>query len=136
MKKSTIDLTTAAAALVFLSVVVFPAARLPAASQSGGDWDAGADVFDTYCSDCHSLSAKGTNRKGPTLYGMMGRRAGTVPGYEYSPRMKSSGIIWSPATLDAYLANPRGMVPGGKMKKGLRKPADRANVIAFLARPE
>lgn len=135
MKTSSINLTMVAAALLFLGVAALPIARLPAAS-SGGDWDAGADVFDTYCSDCHSISPKGTNRKGPTLYGVMGRRAGSVPGYDHSPGMRSSGIVWNPATLEAYLANPRGVVPGGKMKKGLRKPVDRANVIAFLARPE
>ena len=99
------------------------------------DWDAGADVFDTYCSDCHSVSPKGTNRKGPSLFRVMGRRAGTLPGFDYSPRMRASGIVWNAGTLDAYLANPGGVIPGGKMKKGLPKPADRANVIEFLSRP-
>lgn len=66
----------------------------------------------------------------------MGRRAGTAPSYAYSRAMATSGIVWSPATLDAYLVNPRATVPGGKMRKGLPKAAARANVIAFLARPE
>ena len=128
------NLTLAAVTLLSIGVASFSAARLPAAT-SGGNWDAGADVFDTYCSDCHNFSPRGANRKGPTLYQVMGKRAGTVPGFAYSRGMKSSGIIWNPATLDAYLANPRGMIPDGKMRKGLRKAMDRANVIAFLARP-
>jgi cytochrome c len=122
-----------AISLAFLSLALL--ARAPVAGAFQADPDAGGDVFDTYCSDCHSVSAKGTNRKGPTLYRVMGRRAGTVPGFAYSQGMRASGIIWNPATLNAYLANPRGMIRDGKMTKGLPKPADRANVIAFLANP-
>lgn len=130
------DMTVVAGtALVGVAMIVIPLASLPAAA-SGGDWDSGADVFDTYCSDCHSVSPKGSNRKGPTLFQVMGRRAGAAPGYAYSPAMKSSAIVWNPGTLNAYLANPQVSVPGGKMKKGLKRPADRANVIAFLARPK
>ena len=128
-------ISAAAVGVVVAALFVMPLASLPAASVAG-DWDAGGDVFDTYCSDCHSLSAKGTNRKGPTLYRVMGRRAGIIGGYSYSKGMAKSGIVWNPTTLNAYLANPRGMIPDGKMKKGLAKPADRANVITFLARPE
>lgn len=123
-----------AAVAVAAGMVIVPLASVPAAA-SGGDWDAGSDVFDTYCSDCHSASPKGSNRKGPTLYRLMGRRAGTIGGFDYSAGMRSSGIVWNPATLNAYLANPRGVIHDGKMKKGLPKPEDRANVIAFLARP-
>src|SRR5262245_39969704 len=122
----------AVAAVLF----VIPMTSVPAATAFQGDWDAGSDVFDTYCSDCHSISPKGTNRKGPTLYQVMGRRAGSVPGFEYSAGMRSSGIVWNPATLNAYLANPRATIPDGKMKKGLPKAADRANVITFLGRPD
>ena len=98
--------------------------------------EAGADAFDRYCSDCHSVSPKLTNRKGPTLFGIFGRRAGTVNGFDYSARMRASGIVWNASNLNAYLANPQAVVPGGKMKKGLPGAADRANVIAFLSHPE
>lgn len=125
----------AAAAILLAGLALVPAARLSAA-QAGGDPEAGGDVFDTYCSDCHSVSPKGTNRKGPSLYRVMGRRAGTVGGFDYSAGMRSSGIVWNPASLNAYLANPTGVIRDGKMKKGLPRPADRANVIAFLARPD
>jgi cytochrome c len=129
-------LAIAASALPLATVALIVPARSPAAAIMVADWDAGSDVFDTYCSDCHSVSAKGSNRKGPILYRVMGRRAGTVPGFDYSAGMRSSGIVWNPATLNAYLANPRGLIKDGKMSKGLPKPADRANVIEFLSRPE
>lgn len=135
MRQKTDSLIVGAAALVAAGLFVIPLASLPAAAP-GGDWEAGADVFDTYCSDCHSVSPKGTNRKGPTLFRVMGRRAGTVGGFDYSQGMRSSGIVWNPSSLNAYLANPRGLIKDGKMKKGLPKPQDRANVIAFLANPK
>jgi cytochrome c len=121
-----------------LTAVIFAAAAgLPHGGvRAAGDHEVGADVFDAYCSDCHSVSAKGTNRKGPTLYGVMGRRAGVIGGFDYSQGMRASGIVWSPQTLNAYLANPRGLIRDGKMKKGLPKPEDRANVIAYLQRPD
>ena len=110
---------------------------IPSRSASAGDPEAGGDAFDSYCSDCHSVSPKGTNKKGPSLYKVIGRHAGTVPGFAYSPQMKASGIVWTPDKLAAYLANPKAVVPSGIMKfKGLPKPADRANVIAYLANPD
>lgn len=125
-------LALGAAALPMALAIV---ARPPMAIAMQADPEAGGDVFDTYCIDCHSVSPKGTNRKGPALFHVMGRRAGTVPGFNYSLGMKASGIVWGPASLNAYLANPVGVIKDGKMKKGLPKPADRANVIAFLANP-
>ncbi len=110
---------------------------MPAWSQPAGDVDAGGDVFDSYCSDCHSVSPRGTNKKGPSLYRVIGRKAGTISGFSYSAQMKASGIVWTPDKIAAYLANPKAVVPGGIMKfKGLAKPADRANVIAYLANPD
>ncbi|KPL66784.1 hypothetical protein SZ64_00890 [Erythrobacter sp. SG61-1L] len=110
---------------------------MPARSQPAGDADAGGDVFDSYCSDCHSVSPKGTNKKGPSLYKVIGRKAGAISAFSYSAPMKSSGIAWTPDKIAAYLANPKAVVPGGTMKfKGLAKPADRANVIAYLANPD
>jgi cytochrome c len=123
-------------ALCALAGTFLLAALPPAGLRAAGDHEAGADVFDTYCSDCHSISPRGSNRKGPTLYRVMGRRAGTIPGFQYSQGMAKSGLIWNPQNLDAYLANPRGMFADGKMKKALPKPADRANVIAYLERPD
>lgn len=74
-----------------------------------------------------------TNRIGPHLVGIVGRRAGAVPDYKYSAALASSGIVWTEANLDAFLADPRGFVPGTKTPfLGLDDPDDRADVIAFL----
>lgn len=115
-------------------IIVMPVSFLRA--QTVGDPNAGGDVFESYCSDCHSVSARGTNKKGPSLYHVVGRRAGIVPGFAYSPQMRSSGIIWTQDRLAVYLANPKAVVPNGIMKfKGLQRPQDRANIVAFLRSP-
>jgi len=125
------------AILAPVAILFAGAAAVPAFSQSAGDADEGADVFDSYCGDCHSVSPRGINKKGPTLYRIVGRRAGTEPAFRYSAQMAGSGIVWSPDRLAAYLANPRAVVPQGIMKfKGLPRPADRANVIAYLRNPD
>jgi cytochrome c len=64
---------------------------------------------------------------------VVGRRAGAVKGYAYSPALKASGIVWTPAMLDRWLQGPQKLVPGAKMYFTLPKPQDRADVIAYLA---
>jgi cytochrome c len=92
----------------------------------------GRDSFLTHCSDCHSTRA-GKNGKGPSLAGIVGRRAGTVPGYEYSDANRGSAITWTPEVLQKYLENPRGYLPGTKMKfKGVGDAGERAALVAFL----
>lgn len=118
------------------SVLVAGLAATPAFSQADGDADAGADLFDSYCADCHSVSPRGLNKKGPTLFHVLGRRAGTSPGFRFSAQMTGSGIVWTPERIGAYLANPKAVVPQGIMKfKGMPKAQDRANVIAYLRNP-
>jgi cytochrome c len=110
------------------------AAGLLSAPLFAADAGNGEDLFDTNCGDCHSLSAKVMNRKGPSLYHLIGRKAASLGGFKYSAAMAKSGISWTPQELDAYLAAPKGKVPGGIMKfKGLSKASDRADVIAYLA---
>ena len=93
--------------------------------------EAGRKVFDQ-CRDCHSL-APSHNGRGPTLYHLFGRRAGSVPGYVYSPAMKNSVIVWTAGTLDRYLQNPRAFLPGSKMTSpDIKDPRDRKNLLAFL----
>ena len=99
-----------------------------------GDASRGADLFDESCSECHSVAANLHNKNGPSLYRVIGRKVATVPGFAYSPSLAGTGVVWSPASLDGYLANPKKLAPQGKMKfEGLSKPGDRADVIAFLA---
>jgi cytochrome c len=83
------------------------------------------------CMGCHSLDQ---NDVGPRHRGVVGRKAGTVPGYRYSDALAHSGIVWTPANLDRWLSGPQAMVPGAKMFFHLTQARDRADVIAYLAK--
>ena len=101
------------------------------AAYAAGDAKAGAEVFKK-CALCHSPDA-GVNKVGPSLHGVVGRHSASLQNYAYSPAMKSANKTWDAATLDAYLADPRAMVPGTKMIfPGLKSETDRQNVIAYL----
>jgi cytochrome c len=100
-------------------------------AQFPGDAAAGESVF-VQCKTCH-VTEPGVNRIGPSLHGIVGRPAGQVAGYTYSPANKNSGITWSPEKLFQYLENPQRVVPGTKMAfAGLPDPQKRANLIAWL----
>ncbi len=103
-----------------------------AAAGAAGDPAAGAKLF-RKCMICHSADAP-KSVWGPHLVGIIGRPAASVEGFRgYSKAMKASGIVWDEATLDAYLADPRALVPHTSMAfPGLKKEEDRANVIAYL----
>lgn len=99
-----------------------------------GDAAHGKTVF-AQCQACHSLEA-GKNMIGPSLAGVVGRKAGTEAGYTYSAANKNSGITWSAEKLFQYLEKPARVVPGTKMSfAGLPKAQDRADVIAYLKAP-
>ena len=92
----------------------------------------GGDVFAEECAECHSVR-EGKNKKGPSMFGVVGRKAAAVPDAVYSDALKGSGLTWTPDKLDAYLAAPKKFVPGGKMKyDGLADAAARADIIAYL----
>ena len=87
---------------------------------------AGEKIFKAQCGICHTVVA-GENRIGPTLFGVVGRPAGSVPGFNYTADHKKLGITWDAATLDKYLTNPRAMVPDTSMVyAGLKDDAERA----------
>lgn len=92
----------------------------------------GAQVFRA-CAGCHSLEP-GHNLSGPSLAGVIGRKAGSAPSFlRYSAALKSSAINWTPQTLDAWLANPAAFIPGNAMPfKGLPDPKARSDLVAFL----
>ncbi|HTN15810.1 MAG TPA: c-type cytochrome [Sphingomonadaceae bacterium] len=91
-----------------------------------------APVGFNMCKACHSVE-KGKHGIGPSLAGIYGTKAGDIPGYEFSKPMKESGLKWDEATLDKYLTDPRGTVPGTKMSfAGLKDEAKRKDVIAYL----
>jgi cytochrome c len=102
----------------------------PAHAQNA---DNGQKVYRQLCNICHDVVA-GKNRVGPTLFGVVGRKAGTEAGFTYSDGMKGSGLTWDAATLDRYLADPRGVVPGTKMTYGgLKNDEQRRDLIAYLS---
>lgn len=118
--------------MVRATVAALLLASGPAFAQASGDPAAGEKTFNQ-CKACHTIEA-GKNRVGPSLHGVVGRKAGSVEGFAYSPAMKASGITWTSEALDKYLADPKGAIPGNKMAfAGLKKPEDRANVIAYLS---
>jgi cytochrome c len=103
------------------------------AAQAAGDAAAGKVLFTQKCGLCHSV-VQGQNKIGPSLYGVVGRKAGSLPDYTYSEAMKNANRTWDDATLDDYLTNPRQKIPGIKMIfVGLPDETDRQNVIAYLA---
>ena len=117
-----------------LFVLLSVGAPLSAAGNAAyaQDASAGEKTFNV-CRACHEIGADAKNAVGPVLTGVVGRKAGTYPGYAYSEANKNSGIVWDEVTLQDYLKNPRARVPGTKMIfAGLRKEDDIVNVIAFL----
>jgi nitrite reductase (NO-forming) len=103
-----------------------------AVAAASGDVAAGKLVF-RKCQACHSLEP-GKNGLGPSLVGIVGKKASSVPNFNYSPAMKASNLTWDIAMLDAYLADPQKSVPGNKMPfPGLKTENERKAVIAYLA---
>ena len=103
--------------------------REGAAAPAAGDPAASAEIY-TRCEACHALA---WDRTGPRHCGLIGRKAGSVPGFAYSDAMKRSGIVWNAATLDRFLADPLRAVPGTTMGyAGVVDARERADLIAFL----
>ena len=103
-----------------------------AAADAAVDAKRGEQLFNTQCRPCHSLEA-GKNGIGPTLHGLFGRKAGSVPGYSYSAAMKNSGVVWNEDTLRKYLADPKKFIPGDKMIfPGIKDEAQLDDLLAYL----
>ena len=122
--------------LVYRSLAVafltLPILLLGATAADVADAQAGAKVFGA-CAACHSLQP-GRHMTGPSLAGLWERKAGTAAGFpRYSEALKSSGVTWNAATLDAWLANPRAFIPGNRMTfPGIGDATARADLIAYL----
>ena len=121
---------------IWLTGMVALALPLMAATtaRAAEDDDKGLLAFNGACGTCHTLR-DGDNRLGPTLHGIMGRKAGAITTYgNYTTSMKDSGLTWDEATLDKFIENPESVVPGNGMKPyaGTTDPAVRAQIIGFL----
>jgi cytochrome c len=108
------------------------AAAFLAQAASAADPAKGKAVFQSTCAMCHSDVA-GKNGIGPSLFGVPGRKAGSEPGFKYSPAMTKAGIAWTPENLDAFVASPQTVVHGTAMPfGGLKDAAKRADLVAYL----
>jgi cytochrome c len=111
-----------------MSALVFAAGAARAADPVAGE-----RVFKAQCGACHSADA-GRTRVGPSLFGIVGRAAGAVEGFRYSPGNKAAKITWDEATLGRYLVDPKAMIPATSMTyAGLRNDAQREDLVAYLA---
>jgi cytochrome c len=102
-------------------------------ARPGGEPDPGQILFNNACRTCHTLR-EGDNRLGPNLHAIVGRKAGSLSGYNYSSALKQADLVWDKATLDRFIANPDQVAPGNNMKPyaGLTSAEDRGRIIAFL----
>jgi len=98
---------------------------------AAGDPAAGKQFFALHCSACHATEP-GVNKIGPSLAGVVGRKSGSAPGFNYSPALQAANITWDKQTLDKWLQNPMGDVHGSRMVLTIPHAADRQMVIAYL----
>ncbi|MFT3821421.1 MAG: c-type cytochrome [Rubrivivax sp.] len=112
-----------------LLVALWLAAGAAGAAVSG-DAQRGRQAYEARCGGCHSVDA---DRVGPRHAGILGRRAGSVPGFAYSDALRRSGLTWDAALLERWLADPQALVPGQRMGYRLDDAQARADIVAYLA---
>ena len=95
----------------------------------GADTARGQQLYESRCIGCHSIE---DNRAGPAHKGVFGRKAGMAKGFDYSPALKASKLVWNERTLDRWLANPEATIPGQKMGFSVADSLDRADIIEYL----
>ena len=98
-------------------------------AATGEELELGRSLYESRCGACHGLDA---NRVGPMHRQLIGRRAGQVAGYAYSPALKSSAVVWTAQTLDQWLSNPEAMIPGQRMNFSVPSAEDRRLLIEYL----
>jgi cytochrome c len=131
MGNKTLRLSKTRRALVNLLSAVATITLGSSAGLAAGDRAAGQQFFATHCTPCHATEA-GVNKAGPSLAGVVGRKSGSAPGYNYSAALKAANITWDDKTLDQWLQSPTGDVHGAKMFMTVPNAGDRQNVIAYL----
>jgi cytochrome c len=114
-----------------VTLALFGAVLSTATALADGDAVRGESRFQE-CAACHRLES-GVNEVGPTLHALFTRKAGELADFRYSPAMKRSGIVWTPETLDKYIADPQGLIPANRMPyAGMTNAGDRADLVAYL----
>lgn len=108
--------------LAFLAAAALPAAR-------AGDQPNGATLFGHRCGGCHSLD---TDKEGPRLRDVYGRKAGQVHGFMYSEALKKTEATWDETTLDKWLTEPGDLIPGTEMEFRVPAAEERKAIIAYL----
>lgn len=103
---------------------------MASASASAQSVERGRAVYKEHCAGCHSVDS---HREGPAHRGVVGRRAGALKDYEYSPALQSSKLLWTRATLKAWLTDPEALIPGQAMDYSLDNAQEREDVVAYLA---
>jgi cytochrome c2 len=116
--------------LLGLVVLIALAPAAAFAQSAGGDPARGSDVFQDRCTACHVL---GHSAQGPDLNGVVGRRAASLPGFNYSAAMKASNLTWTRDVLDKFLSGPTKLVPGTNMRAMVADPEERRDLVAYLA---
>ncbi len=120
--------TLTQAACLTLGMFLLAGARAEAADAAEGK-----KVFTRQCMACHVDAAEGPRRLGPSLFGILGRKTGSVEGFRYTEANKAAGWVWTPEKLNEYLKNPRESIPGTNMAfAGIRSDSDRQNLIEYL----
>ncbi|WP_027529658.1 cytochrome c family protein [Bradyrhizobium sp. WSM3983] len=119
--------------IVILSAMMYMLSSSSSLAQELLSQGAEQQVFNNACRTCHSTK-EGDNRLGPNLYKIIGRKAGSLPKYNYSSAMKDADFVWDEAKLARFIANPDELVPGNEMTPygGLTSAEDRKRVVNFL----
>ena len=114
------------------STLVLLASFTPALAAEGQS-DDGQVAYNNACRTCHSFKPD-DNRLGPTLHGIIGRKAGSIEGFAFSPSMKASGITWDEANLDKFITDPNAVVSGNKMQPfgGVAEASERTKIVNYL----
>ena len=116
--------------LAALTLAVLGLSAGVARAAPTGDAAKGADEFDERCSQCHVMGGVG---QGPNLAGVVGRKAGAAPGFPYTAALKASGLPWTAANLERFLAGPQKLVPGAAMTAVVPSETERRDIVAYLA---
>jgi cytochrome c len=117
-----------------IAILLAAGALVASADAHAGDPGKGKAVFNQQCSICHTATRGGPTMIGPNLFGVVGRKAGSSPGYSYSPGVKAAGFAWTEDKLRAWVGGPSSVVPGNKMPfGGIKNPAQADDLVSYLA---